>query len=78
MTLKVFQTRIYAQAFTLAALCGAAAISISEDEKPKENVSCSYLWIVVSLTDLDHERRCRNHCHAGMSLQPVLGAGWSR
>eukprot|EP00892_Ulva_mutabilis_P011695 jgi/Ulvmu1/8899/UM049_0081.1 len=32
MTLKVFQTRIYAQAFTLAALCGAAAITITDEE----------------------------------------------
>jgi Hypoxia induced protein conserved region len=31
MTLKLFQTRIYAQAFTVAALCGAAAITMSEE-----------------------------------------------
>ena len=35
MTLKVFQTRIYAQAFTLAALCGAAAITITDEDNEK-------------------------------------------
>lgn len=77
MTLKVFQTRIYAQAFTLAALCGAAAISISEDENPKEKVSCTCLWSVSVLTDLGHQGRCQNRCHVGTCLQTVLDASWS-
>lgn len=33
MTLKIFQTRIYAQAFTVAALCAAAAITVTEDDE---------------------------------------------
>jgi hypothetical protein len=41
MTLKIFQTRIYAQAFTVAALCGAAAISALEEEEPKDEVRTS-------------------------------------
>jgi hypothetical protein len=36
MTLKIFQTRIYAQAFTVAALCGAAAISVVEEDDEKK------------------------------------------
>lgn len=36
VTLKLFQTRIYAQAFTLVALCGAAAITMSDDRKEAE------------------------------------------
>lgn len=33
MTLKIFQTRIYAQAFTVAALCAAAAITVTDDDE---------------------------------------------
>lgn len=47
MTLKVFQTRIYAQAFTLAALCGAAAITISDDEakdKVQSTANVTAVW----------------------------------
>lgn len=40
ITLKIFQTRIYAQAVTLGALCGAAYITLSEDKKKKEVSSC--------------------------------------
>ena len=40
MTLKIFQTRIYAQAFTVAALCAAAAITVTgeEDDATKKAV----------------------------------------
>lgn len=38
MALKLFQTRIYAQAFTVAALCGAAAITAADDTPSTEEV----------------------------------------
>jgi Hypoxia induced protein conserved region len=41
MTLKLFQTRIYAQAFTIAALCGAAALTMSDDDKQEEQQVCA-------------------------------------
>jgi Hypoxia induced protein conserved region len=40
-TLKIFQTRIYAQAVTLGALCGAAYITLSDDED-KRKVSVKF------------------------------------
>jgi hypothetical protein len=46
MTLKIFQTRIYAQAFTIAALCGAAAITVTEDADRKARV-----WLCRRLTN---------------------------
>lgn len=36
MTLKLFQTRIAAQAVTLGALCGAAYITLSDEEDKRK------------------------------------------
>lgn len=41
MSLKVFQTRIYAQAFTVAALCGAAAITATDQSQSETDAQVS-------------------------------------